>query len=325
MELDSILQPTPLSRAQTTAQRRGITLPAAPSHPSPRHLTVTTPLLPRRARSMSLRTAMEVITPPPSMYTALGYGNAIGHAAGRSPRKCSSLYSRASRESGSLRSRRTVNGSPSPKRARKRTGFGIGAILGGLKGLGGMGMKRLGGGTKKKMVSIGEKAVVGTSSRIAFYDVDTDMEAAVRSGTSTALIPDGAPMSAISPRPAHLHLHLPQHARALSLDASAEMSIDSPTSSQYLLVPPSFRFPSDPSPASGSSYYADGRRSDPFVTPPLGSASMSIDSPLLSPITNRVSLTVEEKAVRSRMKKVQLLGPEASTAIAMQYGGREGY
>ncbi|KAF8153452.1 hypothetical protein B0H34DRAFT_106280 [Crassisporium funariophilum] len=156
------------------------------------------------------------------------------------------------------------------------------------------------------MVSVCEKGVVGTSSRIAFYDVDTDMEAAVGSGTSTALIPEGAPMSAISPRPAHLHLHLPQ--RALSLDASAEMSIDSPTSSQYLLVPPSFRFPSNPSPASGSSYYADGRRSDPFVTPPLGSASMSIDSPLLSPITNRVLLTVEEKAVRSRMKKVQLLG-----------------
>ncbi|KAF8147893.1 hypothetical protein B0H34DRAFT_278209 [Crassisporium funariophilum] len=242
MELDSILQPTPLSRAQTTAQRRGIT--------------------------QSLRTAMEVITPPPSMYTALGYGNAIGHAAGRSPRKCSSLYSRASRESGSLRSRRTVNGSPSPKRARKRTGFGIGAILGGLKGLGGMGMKRLGGGAKgkgngngKKMVSVCEKGVVGTSSRIAFYDVDTDMEAAVGSGTSTAL---------------------------------------SPTSSQYLLVPPSFRFPSHPSPASGSSYYADVRRSDPFVTPPLGSSSMSIVSLLLSPITNRVSLTVEEKPVRSR-------------------------
>ncbi|KAF8152626.1 hypothetical protein B0H34DRAFT_810440 [Crassisporium funariophilum] len=91
-----------------------------------------------------------------------------------------------------------------------------------------------------------------------------EKEDGVDSGTSTALIPDGAPMSAISPRPAHLHLHLPQHARALSLDASAEMSIDSPTSSQYLLVPPSFRFPSDPSPASGSSYYADGRRSDPF-------------------------------------------------------------
>ncbi|KAF8152619.1 hypothetical protein B0H34DRAFT_123066 [Crassisporium funariophilum] len=256
MELDSILQPTPLSRAQTTAQRRGITLPAAPSHPSPRHLTVTTPLLPRRARSMSLRTAMEVITPPPSMYTALGYGNAIGHAAGRSPRKCSSLYSRASRESGSLRSRRTVNGSPSPKRARKRTGFGIAAILGGLKGLGGMGMERLGGGTKKKMVSIGEKAVVGTSSRIAFYDVDTDMEAAVGSGTSTALIPDGAPMSAISPHVRH--------------------------------EPPA-RPPASAPPATRT--HALARR--------LGGddASMSIDSLLLSPITNRVSLT-EEKVGR---------------------------
>ena len=83
------------------------------------------------------------------------------------------------------------------------------------------------------------------------------------------------------------------------------MSIDSPTT-QFAAYAPC---PDD---------------SDPFATP-QPSATMSVDSSPMSSITNNYSGKCSVSALRSRLKTLQMLGPEASDAIAMKYGKENNY
>lgn len=73
------------------------------------------------------------------------------------------------------------------------------------------------------------------------------------------------------------------------------------------------------SPATQFAAYRED--SDPFATP-QPSATMSVDNGSPSPlsaVTNRMFEVSQEAALRSRLKTLQMLGPEAGSVIAMKY------
>ena len=274
---------------QTTAQRRGITLPPVFSFP----ITQSRPLF------MSGRThSSEIDSPSPTAGTLL---------SGRSPRRHRSLLDprikvRAA-SIGSLRSKKSVGSAisqspsipttPSLKRTRTFGKFGVAAIIGPLKKT--LNFKRLTlkrGGSKQKekqKVGMGIQSYGGEfdsgkgllerrfTVNMAFSDIDVDM--------------DSQPLSA----------------RSLMEDVEM-MRIDSPTT-QF------------------AAYTPCRDESDPFATPEP-SATMNVDSGSpLSSITNsspnskkeRRFAASQEAALRSRLKTLQVLGPEASHAVTMKY------
>ncbi|KAF8803328.1 hypothetical protein BYT27DRAFT_7195931 [Phlegmacium glaucopus] len=183
--------------------------------------------------------------------------------------------------------------SPSPRHTRVLGKSGITALIGPLKSLNfkKLGLNRGGGKHQAK-----QKAVVG----VQCYDSDFDSGKGLLERLITGDIDvdmDSRPLSARS------------FTGDMETDIDQEaMIIDSPTI-QFAVYAPC---PDD--------------SDDPFATP-QASATMSVDSSPLSSITNssildsrkkRLSLS-QEAALRSQLKTLQLLGPEASAAIALKY------
>ena len=202
--------------------------------------------------------------------------------------KTSSIHSFRSRKSvaSSVPHSHSIRKSPSPKPIRGLGKFGVAAIIGRLKSLN---FKRLTLSRKGVKDHVKQKGKMGVQS----YDGDMDMDSA-RKGllerpTENMAFDIDADMDS---RP----LSAGSYAGDMEMDMdTSQMRIDSPTTQ-----------------------FAAYRESDPFATP-HPSATMSVDSGMSSPLSsimnnipglrNKIS---QEAALRSRLKTLQILGPEAS-------------